>query len=380
MLHRVLMCFIVLAVFAESIRNAKRVLSIDELIRILEASYTKCPPKCIEIWDTLNFDDICVDIGNGTIGGIQGGHQTPQVEKPHLFNIVKDDGAVNVWWKALSTTPAWTPLDKCPLNIQAYFPVHIPTVHRQPEPDNKLIPLEKIAEQIIDVYGRQDTSLNLRTSWVQLIDKLRNPPRSSMQSRTWAEFIHMLDPRLERAGGDKICDIHVRGHDRDGVAGPDPIPHNSEEKYIDCIAPPEIRMKLVGKGRSFNQEYINLHVKVGWMYAFLVRETGTETISVAPGMIKELLVGDEIRVHWWLNTDQDWTKKLRPLNKGAGPWIDVVTEDALFPQILRLTDMGKVRVSQVNVIELYRKHLQDKTNLENRQVIARAKKAKRRKT
>jgi hypothetical protein len=366
-------------VFAESIRNAERVLSIGELIKILEASYTKCPPKCVEIWDALNFDEICVDIGNGTIGGIQGGHRTPQVEKPHLFSIVKEDGGVHVWWKALSTTKVWTPLNKCPLNIQAYFPVYIPAVIREPEAELKLAPLEKVADLIQDVYGEKDGSVDLRASWIQLVDKLRHPPNASMQSSTWRDFIHMLDPRLSSADGDKICDIQVQGHDTDGEAGVEPLPHNSEEKYIEVIAPPEVRMKLVGKGKTYNQEYITLHVKVGWMYAFLVRETGTETISVAPGMIKELLVGDEIRVQWWLNTDQDWTKKLRPLNKGAGPWIDIVSEDSLFPQILRLTEMGKVRVSQVNVIELYRKLLQDKTNLENRKLMKKQNKSKRRK-
>jgi hypothetical protein len=148
------------------------------------------------------------------------------------------------------------------------FPVNIPTVNREPESELKLVPLEKVAEEIVEMYERGDGDVDIRHSWIDLIDKLRHPPRSSMQSNSWGEFLFMLDPSLNRSDQMRICDVKVLGHQEEGVAGTAAVVFNSQEKYIEVIAPPELRVKVVRHGRSFTQQKLTLHVKVGNFYCF----------------------------------------------------------------------------------------------------------------
>jgi hypothetical protein len=75
-------------VFAEELRDAKRIRSVEELTHVIQESFQKCPPKCEEVWDCVDFDSVMEDIGTGTIGGIQGGRDQLQEEKPIIYIYV----------------------------------------------------------------------------------------------------------------------------------------------------------------------------------------------------------------------------------------------------------------------------------------------------
>jgi hypothetical protein len=95
---------------------------------------------------------------------------------------------------------------------------------------------------------------------------------------------------------------------------------------------------------------------------FFVCEYGTDVVSVGIGELVELLVNDNLAIHWWGNTDQNWRGKLYPLKRKGKPWIDEMNEDSLFPQILRFTDGGLVRASQAKVIYVHLSRLQESEN------------------
>jgi hypothetical protein len=88
-------------------------------------------------------------------------------------------------------------------------------------------------------------------------------------------------------------------------------------------------------------------------------------VSVGIGELIEILIDDELAIHWWSNKDNNWRGKLYPLKKKGKDWIDAMSEDALFPQIVRFTDGGLVRASQAKQIYGFQARLQQQQNADN---------------
>jgi hypothetical protein len=358
-------------VFAESLRTAERIRSLDELKVIVGDSYRKSPPLCVEVWDTMDFDVVVKDIGSGSAAGIQGGHHVPQEEKPHQFKIIKVDNRAQVFWKPLTTSDTWTMLEKSLINVDAFFPAKVPMVQREPADTSRVCDITDVAAKLDMVYSKNynatSQSGTLVESWDRVIEQHTSPPVATRQSPTWKAFLEALNPDLLGDGGQRIINIQVDDHGteerKDAVEedGEDSeIEFNSQEKWIDIIAPEEDRMKVMPHGRSFTQKEDMLHIKVGNLYCSFCKSEGSSALEISIGECLEILPDDQILIHWWTDREGSYKTKLNPRSPYGIPWTDPIIEDSLFPEIIKLTSMKRLGAVQKKSILQYFKRVKSK--------------------
>jgi hypothetical protein len=365
----VLICFIV---FADSLRTAERIRTLDELKLVVGNSYQKCRPQVHEIWDTMNFDAVVKDIGQGTTAGIQGGHHVPQEEKPHQFKIVKVDGRAQLYWKPLSTTKGWTMLDKPLLKVDSFWPAKVPMVQRKPADTGRVRDITDVVAKLdllySDDYNPTSQDGTLVESWERVIEQHTTPTIALRQSPTWQTFLELVNPALLNASHLRIIEVDVNmdgGHEESkgeeqSDSDSDAAEFNSQEKWIDVIAPEEERMKVMPHGRSFTQKCDMLHLKVGNLYCSFCRLEGTSDVEVSIGECLEILEGEKIKIHWWTDRLGSWKTKLKAQSPYGIPWTDEIIEDSLFPEIIKLTSMGRIGSVQKEQILGYLKRVKSK--------------------
>jgi hypothetical protein len=367
--NRILTFIVCFTVFADSLRTAERIRTLEELKKIVGDSYQKCPPQCYEIWDTMNFDTVVRDIGTGSPAGIHGGHNVPQEEKPHQFKIVKVDGRAHLFWKPLSTTKGWTMLDKPLVKVDAFWPAKVPMVQREPADAAHVSDITDVAAKLHSVYGENYNATSetgsLADSWDRVIEQHTNPTVAKRQSPTWKAFLEAINPVLLRDGDKRIVEIELDPQgieeSKGGEESDDAQEFSSQERWIDVIAPEETRMKVMPHGRSFTQKQDMLHIKVGNLYCSFCCSEGTSEVEVSIGECLEILPEEKILIHWWTDRLGSYLTKLKPQSPYNIPWTDEIIEDSLFPEIIVLNSVGRLGEVQKQSIQQYLKRVKSKT-------------------